>query len=81
MNRVEAGIPDQVTCADCVRDLQEPFGWCSNCRAAYCLDCGEGHYCLPVCKARGCLAGFCIRTVSDGEIGPWKVPTVRMEGT
>lgn len=79
MNRVEAGIPENPICAGCGKELAEPFGWCSNCAMAYCADCGEGHYCLTECRARGCLAGFCVRTVEKGVLGPWKVPAAPRE--
>ncbi len=72
MNRLETGIPVDPRCAGCGSALEEPFGWCSNCREAFCAECGAGHYCLPECRVKGCLAGFCVREVRDGVLGPWR---------
>jgi hypothetical protein len=55
-------------CAVCSVLLPEPFGWCGNCRAAYCLTCAREHLCLPSCRAAGCLPGLCVRLVKDGEL-------------
>ena len=73
--RFQAGIPDEPQCATCGQTLSEPFGWCSNCRLAYCEACGRSHYCQPTCQAAGCLAGFCVRAVVDGRLSTeWKRP-------
>jgi hypothetical protein len=75
MERVEAGIPDNPTCAGCGAALVEPFGWCSNCAAAYCDACAAVHFCLPSCQAAGCLAGFCVRRVEAGKLSlQWRTP-------
>ena len=75
MDRSAAGIPDSPTCASCGIALREPFGWCSNCRAAFCDACGRKHFCLPTCQAAGCIAGLCIRQVSDGRLSlEWREP-------
>jgi hypothetical protein len=55
--------------------LQEPFGWCSNCQAAFCLRCGQEHYCQEGCRAAGCIAGLCVRKVENGQLSTqWKLP-------
>ena len=73
--RFQAGIPDESQCATCGQTLSEPFGWCSNCRLAYCEACGRSHYCQPTCQAAGCLAGFCLRTVDAGLLSTkWRHP-------
>jgi len=75
MNRVLAGIPEVVHCATCGRVLSEPFGWCSQCRAAYCLECGRQHFCHETCQANGCHAGLCVRLVRNGELAAtWGLP-------
>ena len=62
-------------CADCGVELAEPFGYCTNCRAAYCLTCGREHFCLPSCPAAGCRAGLCVRLVSGGVLAErWGLP-------
>ena len=72
----ETGPPDWPTpaeirlCSVCTRNLQEPFGWCANCRAAFCAECGAAHYCMPTCRAAGCHAGLCVRLVRDGAVVP-----------
>ena len=74
-DRTDAGIPDAPICADCGIDLVEPFGWCSNCQAAYCFACGNGHYCKPTCATAGCLVGLCVRIVDGGRLGSWRQPS------
>jgi hypothetical protein len=62
-------------CAVCGVVLPKPFGWCGNCREAYCLDCARQHFCLPTCQASGCFAGLCVRLVSNGELSAtWGIP-------
>ncbi len=61
-------LPADPRCDSCDVPLQEPFGWCSNCAAAYCLDCGRRHFCQPSCRESGCLAGLCVRLVRDGRL-------------
>jgi hypothetical protein len=69
------GYLDATICAGCDVPLPEPFAWCGNCRAAYCLACARQHFCLPTCQAAGCLAGLCVRLVQDGELAAtWGVP-------
>jgi hypothetical protein len=68
ISRSKAGIPEAPLCASCGLALQEPFGWCSNCAAAYCLDCGRSHFCKDTCEAAGCIAGLCVRRVADGRL-------------
>jgi hypothetical protein len=65
---VRPGYLEATNCAVCSVSLPEPFGWCENCRAAYCLACARQHFCLPTCQAAGCLAGLCVRLVRDGEL-------------
>jgi len=73
--RADAGVPSQPVCAACSIGLTEPFGWCSNCQASYCLDCGRGHFCRPACHAAGCVAGLCVRLVTDGRLSSrWGSP-------
>jgi len=68
-------LMQSTACAVCGVELPEPFGWCGNCRAAYCLACARAHFCLPTCQAAGCLAGLCVRLVIDGELSTaWGVP-------
>jgi hypothetical protein len=72
-----SGFLDATNCAVCGVPLPEPFGWCENCREAYCLDCGRQHFCLPTCQATGCMAGLCVRLVRDGELSAtWGVQEV-----
>lgn len=59
-------------CVACGGTLGEPFGWCSNCQSAFCVACGDRHYCMSACQMRGCLAGFCVREVKGGVVGAWK---------
>ena len=77
IDRNEAGIPDEPCCASCGVKLGEPFGWCSNCREAFCANCGREHYCNEHCRTAGCFAGLCVRSVADGVLSPiWKRPPV-----
>src|SRR5262245_35257190 len=46
IDRRAAGIPEGPNCAGCGVELDEPFGWCSNCRAAFCANCGDQHFCM-----------------------------------
>ena len=83
MDRAIAGIPDNPICAGCGIALSEPFGWCSNCRAAFCAACGRKHFCKPTCQAAGCIAGLCVRQVKDGRLSlEWRKPGggLRVEG-
>lgn len=75
-NRTEPStIPADPVCTDCGTALVEPFGWCGNCRAAYCFGCGRSHFCSPGCPVNGCLAGLCVRAVEDGRISErWGLP-------
>ncbi len=62
-------------CASCELPLAEPYGWCSGCRAAYCLPCGRYHFCQPSCLANGCHAGLCVRLVVGGVLSDtWGLP-------
>jgi hypothetical protein len=61
-------LPESPRCDDCDIALSEPYGWCANCRAAYCLPCGRLHFCTPSCLANGCMAGLCVRRVEDGAL-------------
>lgn len=75
IERERAGIPAAPTCAVCGAALQEPFGWCSNCREAFCPACGEGHFCRESCRAAGCIAGLCVRVVDGGLLSSeWRRP-------
>jgi hypothetical protein len=75
MDRREAGIPDLPICAGCGAALAEPFAWCSNCAVAFCDACARRHYCLPTCQAAGCIAGLCVRKVSNGQLSnQWPKP-------
>lgn len=76
--RVDAGIPDEVSCAACGAALAEPFGWCSNCRVALCLACGQAHFCTATCQRNGCIAGLCVRLVDGGRLSSaWGLPADR----
>lgn len=67
-------------CTACAAALDDRFGWCSNCQAAYCLSCGRRHYCTPSCQANGCYAGLCVRLVEGGVLSEqWGLPA-RVEG-
>mgnify|MGYP001248643027 CR=1 FL=1 len=73
-----AGNPGR--CADCGEPLGEPFAHCGNCQAEYCLGCGSRHFCMPSCRANGCIAGLCVRLVIDGELSPkWGVPPALLD--
>jgi hypothetical protein len=61
-------LPAEPICADCGVALSGPYGWCSGCRAAYCLPCGRRHFCTPSCAANGCHPGLCVRLVKDGTL-------------
>ena len=75
VSRNVAVLSESSACAVCGVALAEPFGWCGNCRAAYCLPCGRGHYCTSACPANGCHAGLCVRLVKDGVLaGTWGLP-------
>jgi hypothetical protein len=68
-------LPDASVCDGCGIALAEPYGWCFNCRAAYCLPCGRRHYCTPACPANGCIAGLCVRLVEGGVLSEtWGLP-------
>ncbi|MCC6791127.1 MAG: hypothetical protein IT336_05555 [Thermomicrobiales bacterium] len=78
--RQAAGIPDAPVCAACGVGLQEPFGWCSNCRDALCQGCRDAHYCTEGCREAGCFAGLCVRTVEHGMLSiRWRIPPARGE--
>ena len=67
--------PTAPDCAACGVALGEPYGWCGNCRAAYCLACGRAHFCTPGCPAQGCHVGLCVRLVRGGELAAvWGLP-------
>jgi hypothetical protein len=75
LRRREIELPTQPVCAGCNAALTEPYGYCSNCRVAFCFACGRGHYCLPGCAESGCLAGLCVRQVKDGVLSStWGLP-------
>jgi len=61
-------LPRHPVCTGCAVPLAEPYGWCANCRAAYCPACGAGHYCTATCPTAGCHAGLCVRLVRDGQV-------------
>jgi hypothetical protein len=68
-------LPAAPLCVACGIPLTESYGWCSNCRAAYCLPCGRRHFCTPACPANGCLAGLCVRLVEHGVLAEtWGLP-------
>ena len=70
-----SSLPDSPQCADCGVALEEPYGWCSGCRKAYCLLCGRRHFCTPSCPANGCQAGLCVRLVDGGVLSEtWGLP-------
>jgi hypothetical protein len=69
-------LPEDPCCETCGIALAEPYGWCTNCRAAYCLSCGRRHFCTPACPANGCLAGLCVRMVEHGVLAEtWGLPS------
>jgi hypothetical protein len=81
LNPVDASVrlPESPICAECGLALTEPYGWCSNCRAAYCFPCGRQHFCTPSCPANGCMAGLCVREVKGGVLSPaWGLPPSRI---
>ena len=62
-------------CAACHVPLDDPHGWCGNCRVALCFPCGRSHYCTRTCPSQGCHAGLCVREVRGGVISDrWGVP-------
>lgn len=65
-----SGSSDAPACAACAQELQEPYGWCENCREAFCAACGPAHFCMPTCRAAGCHAGLCVRLVRNGAVVP-----------
>ena len=66
---------DQATCAACAVAIVQPYGYCSNCDALYCLPCSAAHFCTPSCPANGCHAGLCVRMVRDGNLSAnWGIP-------
>jgi hypothetical protein len=68
-------LPTEPVCASCAAALTEPYGYCSNCRAAFCVSCGRAHYCTAGCAAAGCIAGLCVRQVKDGALSStWGLP-------
>ena len=72
---VAPDLPDVAECAACGAPLAERYGWCGNCRAAYCFPCGRSHYCTPSCPANGCHAGLCVREVRAGVLSHrWGLP-------
>jgi hypothetical protein len=69
-------LPTDPVCAGCGTALSEPYGYCSNCRAAFCFACERAHYCQPGCAAAGCLAGLCVRQVKEGVLSStWGLPS------
>lgn len=76
MTTPDGSSPSQIAkCSDCDRHLSDPFGWCGNCRAAFCFTCGRRHFCKPTCAAEGCHAGFCVREVRNGKLSErWGLP-------
>ncbi len=68
--REDPGLPADPVCAGCRLPLTEPYGWCANCREAFCPDCGHAHYCMPTCPSAGCHPGLCVRLVRAGAILP-----------
>ena len=73
--RRESDLPTDPVCADCGASLTEPYGYCSNCLAAFCFACGRRHYCLPRCPQAGCRAGLCVRVVAGGVLSnTWGLP-------
>ena len=74
-DRREPDLPTDPVCAVCATALTEPYGYCGNCRAAFCFPCGRAHFCLPSCRESGCLAGLCVRVVSGGVLSrTWGLP-------
>lgn len=68
-------LPASPICAACDIALSDPFGWCSQCSAAFCLPCGQRHFCTPQCPLNGCHAGLCVREVRDGMLShAWPQP-------
>ncbi len=68
-------FPASPFCADCNIALSDPFGWCSQCSAAFCVPCGQRHFCTPQCRLNGCHAGLCVREVQDGVLSAtWGLP-------
>ena len=73
--RAAPALPADPDCASCGTRLTEPYGYCTNCRAAYCLPCGRGHFCTPSCPELGCRAGLCVRLVAGGALAAtWGLP-------
>ncbi len=74
-NRTSGDPPLVPLCAECGATLEEPYGWCGGCRAAFCFPCGRKHFCTPTCPAEGCLAGLCVRAVEGGRLSErWGLP-------
>ncbi len=48
---------------------QARHGICEVCRGMLlCVDCAPAHLCTTECRARGCVAGRCVREVNDGIV-------------
>ncbi len=44
-------------------------GICEVCHGMLlCVECARTHYCTSECRARGCVAGLCVRGVRDGVV-------------
>lgn len=68
-------VPTTRPCAECGAELAEPYGWCGNCRAAYCFPCGRGHFCTAGCVTSGCHAGLCVCVFERGRLSDsWGLP-------
>jgi hypothetical protein len=78
MTRSIRTFSDQAVCASCAVEIEQPYGYCSNCDALYCLPCSATHFCTPSCQANGCHMGLCVRMVREGIVGPWKNPQMEM---
>ncbi|MDP9469127.1 MAG: hypothetical protein M3Q71_00450 [Chloroflexota bacterium] len=74
-------LPAHPRCAGCGTALGVRFGWCGNCRAAYCFGCGRAHFCTPSCPAGGCHAGLCVRLATNGVLSEtWGLPDEESAG-
>ncbi len=75
MKRRPEEFPASPCCAGCTVILGDPFGWCSRCKAAFCVPCGHRHFCTPQCPLNGCHAGYCVREVQGGVLSnTWGLP-------
>jgi hypothetical protein len=65
-------VPSDDRCAACDAELDpRRYARCDVCHGArYCVTCARAHLCTARCASNGCIAGLCVRLVSDGATDP-----------